>query len=78
MGPSALGNLVQGLAYVGCLPAVPGSSSAPECGGVGASSDTYQVMNGKRTIILSAFSAAISGMSAFLVRWAFGLGSSVG
>lgn len=76
-GASALGNLVQGLAYVGLLACGAGIIIGAGMWGVGASSNPYQVMNGKRTIILSAFGAAIIGMSTFLVRWAFGLGSGV-
>ncbi|MGH7319698.1 MAG: DUF6112 family protein [Candidatus Rokuibacteriota bacterium] len=76
-GASALADLVSGLAYVGLLACGAGIILGAGMWGIGASSNPYQVMNGKRTIILSALGAAIIGMSTFLVRWAFGLGSGV-
>jgi hypothetical protein len=75
-GAAALGNLVQGLSWVGLLACGAGIVIGAGMWGVGASSNPYQVMNGKRTIILSALGAAIIGMSTFLVRWAFGLGAA--
>jgi hypothetical protein len=75
-GAAALGNLVAGLAWVALLACGAGILVGAGMWGIGAASNPYQVMNGKRTILLSAFGAAIIGMSSFLVRWAFGLGAT--
>ena len=76
-GAAALATLVQGLAYVGLLGCGAGLIIGAGMWGVGASSNPYQVANGKRTIILSALGAALIGASTFLVRYFFNLGTGV-
>ena len=76
-GSAALASLVQGLAYVGLLACGAGLIIGAGMWGVGASSNPYQVANGKRTIVLSALGAAVIGASTFLVRYFFNLGTGV-
>jgi hypothetical protein len=76
-GASALAHLVQGLAYLALLGCGAGMIIGAGMWGVGASSNPYQVANGKRTIVLSALGAALVGASTFLVRYFFNLGTGV-
>jgi hypothetical protein len=76
-GAAALAHLVQGLAYLALLGCGAGLIIGAGMWGVGASSNPYQVANGKRTIVLSALGAALVGASTFLVKYFFNLGSGV-
>ena len=76
-GAAALATLVQGLAYVALLGCGTGLIIGAGMWGVGASSNPYQVANGKRTIVLSALGAALVGASTFLVRYFFNLGTGI-
>jgi hypothetical protein len=76
-GSAALAHLVQGLAYVALLGCGAGIIIGAGMWGIGASSNSYQVANGKRTIVLSVLGAALIGASTILVRYFFNLGSGV-
>ena len=76
-GAAQLANLVQGLAYIALLGCGAGLIIGAGMWGIGASSNPYQVANGKRTIVLSALGAALIGASTFLVRYFFNLGTGV-
>ena len=76
-GASALAHLVQGLAYLALLGCGAGLVIGAGMWGVGASSNPYQVANGKRTIVLSALGAALVGASTFLVHYFFNLGNGI-
>jgi len=76
-GAGQLAQLVQGLAYIALLGCGAGLIIGAGMWGVGASSNPYQVANGKRTIVLSALGAALIGASTFLVRYFFNLGTGV-
>ena len=76
-GSTALAHLVQGLAYVGLLGCGAGLIIGAGMWGVGASSNPYQVANGKRTIVLSALGALVIGASTFLVHYFFNLGTGI-
>lgn len=76
-GAAALANLVQGLAYLGLLACGAGLIIGAGMWGIGASSNPYQVANGKRTVVFSALGAALIGASTFLVRYFFNLGTGV-
>lgn len=73
----AAGHLIQGLAYVGLPGCGAGLIIVAGVWGVGASSNPYQVTNGKSTIVLAALGAALIGASTLLVRYFFNLGTGV-